>query len=112
MNKFKILDIYRINGYVKILTIAFSLSFTPVVLSGEFVEVAQGVLPSTSSFSGTSVAKFYIGKHEIIWSEWQAVRNYANLNGYDLANIGSGSADDLHPRARHQHHRPQLPLSL
>jgi hypothetical protein len=96
MNKIKTLTFYRINCYVKILTIAFSLSFTPVVLSGEFVEVSQGVLPATSSFSGTSVAKFYIGKHEITWSEWQVVRDYANLHGYDLANIGSGSADD-HP---------------
>jgi hypothetical protein len=96
MNKIKTLTFYRINCYVKILTIYFSLSFTPVVLSGEFVEVSQGVLPATSSFSGTSVAKFYIGKHEITWSEWQVVRDYANLHGYDLANIGSGSADD-HP---------------
>lgn len=96
MKIFKLLNNYRIKFYVKILTIAFSLSFSPVVLSGEFVEVSQGVLPATSSFSGTSVAKFYIGKHEITWSEWQVVRDYANLHGYDLANIGSGSADD-HP---------------
>ena len=96
MKIFKLLNNYRIKFYVKILTIAFSLSFSPVVLSGEFVEVAQGILPSTSSFYGTSVAKFYIGKHEISWSEWQVVRDYANLHGYDLANIGGGSADN-HP---------------
>ena len=99
MNKFKTLDKYRINGYVKILTIAFSLSFTPIVLSGEFVEVQGGVLPSQSEFYGQMVPTFYIGRYEVTWGEWKAVRDWAVGQGYDIGSVGgtypSGAGDNF-----------------
>jgi len=42
------------------------------------------------------IATFYIGRYEVMWSEWKTVRAWAVANGYDLANIGAGCGDD-HP---------------
>lgn len=61
------------------------------------VTVQGGTLPSSSGLAGQSVASFRIGKYEVTWDEWQAVRTWALANGYtDLANIGAGSASN-HP---------------
>jgi len=43
------------------------------------------------------ISSFYMGKHEVSWSLWQEVRDWAVSNGYsDLSAVGSGKADD-HP---------------
>jgi formylglycine-generating enzyme required for sulfatase activity len=61
------------------------------------VTVQGGTLPASSGLAGQSVASFRIGKYEVTWDEWQAVRTWALANGYtDLANIGAGSASN-HP---------------
>ncbi len=43
-----------------------------------------------------TVDSFYIGKHEVTWGEWKAVRAQASARGYDIGERGDGSADD-HP---------------
>ena len=44
-----------------------------------------------------SVSGFFIGKHEVSWSQWQEVRDWAVANGYsDLVGVGSGKGDE-HP---------------
>jgi len=45
---------------------------------------------------GTEVSTFEIGKYEVTWGEWKAVRTYAAANGYDIGSVGAGCADD-HP---------------
>lgn len=60
------------------------------------VTVQGGTLPASSQLSGTVVATFSIGKYEVTWDEWQAVRTWAVANGYDLDGIGGGSAG-THP---------------
>lgn len=58
------------------------------------VRVLGGTLPSTSDFAGVTVADFKIGKYEVTWGEWKAVREWAVLNGYgDLAGVGGGKGD-------------------
>jgi cyclophilin family peptidyl-prolyl cis-trans isomerase/formylglycine-generating enzyme required for sulfatase activity len=67
--------------------------------SGEpnMVTVQGGTLPTGSALAGQVVGHFQIGKYEVTWGEWKAVRDWAVANGYtDLANIGEGSGDD-HP---------------
>jgi formylglycine-generating enzyme required for sulfatase activity len=61
------------------------------------VLVEGGKLPKSSDLAGQKVATFEIGKHEVTWDEWQAVRDWAVANGYtDLAGVGAASAGD-HP---------------
>jgi len=44
-----------------------------------------------------NVSGFYMGKHEVSWSQWQEVRDWAVSNGYsDLSGVGSGVAG-THP---------------
>ena len=44
-----------------------------------------------------NVSGFYMGKHEVSWSLWQEVRDWAVLNGYsDLSGDGAGKGD-THP---------------
>jgi formylglycine-generating enzyme required for sulfatase activity len=63
----------------------------------EMITVQGGALPSGSGLAGQTAATFQIGKYEVTWGEWKAVRDWAVNNGYsDLANVGSGSGDD-HP---------------
>jgi len=61
-------------------------------MDSNFISVQGGVLPQTSQIAGATVATFSISKYEVRWDEWQEVRAWAVANGYDLANIGSGSA--------------------
>jgi hypothetical protein len=61
------------------------------------ISVAGGTLPAGSSLSGQKIAAFRIGKFEVTWSEWKAVRAWAVANGYsDLSNVGSAGTDS-HP---------------
>ena len=61
-------------------------------MDSNFISVQGGVLPQTSQIAGATVATFSISKYEVRWDEWQEVRSWAVANGYDLADIGSGSA--------------------
>lgn len=73
--------------------------FFKVVGSGDtsMVWVEGGTLTQTSELAGTAVATFQIGKTEVTWAEWQAVRDWAVGRGYgDLATVGVGSAGN-HP---------------
>lgn len=60
--------------------------------------VAGGTLPEKDSNGmGTlNVDTFYIGRHEVTWGEWKAVRTWAAANSYDIGIRGAGCADD-HP---------------
>ncbi|MCD8482702.1 MAG: formylglycine-generating enzyme family protein [Verrucomicrobia bacterium] len=60
----------------------------------ELVRVEGGVLLSTNDLDGTLVSTFYIGRYEMVWSEWLRVRNWAVDNGYDIGAAGSSCAED------------------
>jgi formylglycine-generating enzyme required for sulfatase activity len=61
------------------------------------VLVQGGTLPLGSELAGQPVATFRIGKYEVTWDEWQAVRTWAVANGYsDLAGVGQGAGGN-HP---------------
>jgi formylglycine-generating enzyme required for sulfatase activity len=74
----------------------FRLSTDAAVPSANMVIVQGGTMPSPSDLAGQSLATFAIGKYEVTWDEWQTVRAYAVVHGYDLAGIGVGSAGN-HP---------------
>lgn len=64
------------------------------------VTVQGGTLPQGSELAGQSVRDFQIGKYEMTWGEWKAVRDWAVANGYtDLAGVGvtypGGSGDNF-----------------
>jgi sulfatase modifying factor 1 len=63
---------------------------------GGMVLVKGGVLPRGSGLSGQTVGDFQIGKYEVTWGEWKAVRDWAVTKGYDLSGVGGGSGED-HP---------------
>ena len=69
--------------------------------TADMVSVSGGTLPTSSDLAGQVVATFEIGKYEVTWGEWKAVRDWAvtNNKGYDLAGVGgtypSGSADNF-----------------
>lgn len=66
---------------------------TPV----EMVRVAGGTLPAVSTLGALDVDTFYIGKYEVTWGEWKAVRAQAAAYDYDdIDGVGEGCADD-HP---------------
>jgi formylglycine-generating enzyme required for sulfatase activity len=56
-----------------------------------FARVEAGVLPGDSWAGAQSVAAFYMGKTEVTWTEFQAVRTWAAANGYDIGSVGAGS---------------------
>ena len=59
------------------------------------IAVKGGTLPQGSELAGQKVEDFRIGKYEVTWGEWKAVRDWAVTNGYtDLANVGAGSGDE------------------
>ena len=52
---------------------------------------------SDAPVHSVNVSGFYMGKHEVSWSQWQEVRDWAVSNGYsDLSGVGSGKGAD-HP---------------
>jgi formylglycine-generating enzyme required for sulfatase activity len=81
-------------------TVAFRLSRDPYYSShyigfrlardwGTMVTVKGGALPQESALAGQVVGDFGIGKYEVTWGEWKAVRDWAVLNGYaDLDGVG------------------------
>jgi formylglycine-generating enzyme required for sulfatase activity len=62
----------------------------------QMVLVQGGTLPEGSFVANKTVASFLIGRTEVTWAEWKAVRAWAVANGYDLENIGQASGED-HP---------------
>jgi len=76
------------------LVVSNGAAVAPVVLEG-MVLVQGGSLPSIGN-GAITVSSFCIGKYEVTWAEWQTVRTWAAANGYDIGNVGAGSADN-HP---------------
>ncbi len=64
--------------------------------SEAMVLVEGGTLKTDNLLDGTEVDTFYIGRHEVTWDDWKAVREEAVARGYDIDNIGAGCGDD-HP---------------
>ena len=62
----------------------------PVVPAG-MVLVQGGSLTNIGN-GAITVASFCIGKYEVTWAEWQAVRTWAATNGYDIGSVGAGRA--------------------
>jgi len=60
----------------------------------DYVLISGGTLPASSELGAASVSSFFIGKSEVTWSQWKAVRAWAMSHGYsDLANVGGGVGD-------------------
>ncbi len=78
------------------LLVLWGVGVVAQVPTGGMVLVKGGVLPSGSEFSDQAVEDFWIGKYEVTWGEWKAVRKWALGNGYDLSGIEDGNGDD-HP---------------
>jgi formylglycine-generating enzyme required for sulfatase activity len=57
----------------------------------DFVGVQGGQLPSTSELGPANVNSFFMGRYEIWFAEWNSVRSWALVNGYEI-NQGVGSA--------------------
>ena len=53
----------------------------PVAGRQSMVGVLGGTLPSESALAGHSVGDFQIGKTEVTWDAWKAVRDWAVNNG-------------------------------
>jgi sulfatase modifying factor 1 len=60
----------------------------------KMVRVDGGTLPRDAI--DKRIKTFEIGKYEVTWAEWQKVRDWAVINGYDLADVGTGNGND-HP---------------
>lgn len=60
------------------------------------VQVVGGNFESYERFWHVGVKTFYLGKHEVTWAEWKAVRSYASAHGYDIGDVGAGQGED-HP---------------
>ncbi|MEI7774782.1 MAG: SUMF1/EgtB/PvdO family nonheme iron enzyme [Verrucomicrobiota bacterium] len=54
----------------------------------ETVEVDGGALPATSEVKEKRVGRFWVGKYEVTWREWQAVREWAVKKGYEVEEGG------------------------
>ncbi len=55
------------------------------------VFVQGGTLPSSSPLGAASVFSFRIGRCEVTYGEWEAVKASSSDNGYDLGGVGRGS---------------------
>ena len=64
------------------------------VIPADMVEVHGGILGM--SMGTLEVGSFFIGRYEVTWREWLAVRAWAVANGYDLNLRGEGCSED-HP---------------
>jgi sulfatase modifying factor 1 len=93
----------QIGGYAGEITVSSNsgTGLNKIAITGEgvslptdFIPVSGGTLPSTSELGALPVSPFYIGKYEVQWGEFQAVRTWAAANGYDIgsAGVGSGSS--------------------
>ena len=64
----------------------------PAFALDSMVFVKGGTLPSSSLLGAKHVGDFFIGRFEVTWKEWTEVRDYAVANGYDLVDVGRGTA--------------------
>ncbi len=68
-------------------------------VSMPLVRVQGGTLPEGSELAGQVVGDFSMGRTEVTWGEWKAVRDWAATQGYDLAGVGGtypeNGADNL-----------------
>jgi len=74
----------------------YKLRWTPNALppTPMMITVQASADPSHFSFY---MPTLQIGKYEVMWDEWQEVRDWATANGYsDLAGVGAGSGS-YHP---------------
>jgi len=60
------------------------------------ISVEGGVMPAGSRFKDTTVASFSLSQTETTWTEWQAVRSYAEDHGYELKKTPTNALPD-HP---------------
>jgi hypothetical protein len=72
----------------------FRVAVDDLVAPSGFVTVLGGTLPSTSLLGAVEVSRFYIGKYEVQWGEFQTVRTWAASNGYDIGSVGAGSGSN------------------
>jgi len=77
---------YRV---VATVTNALPETFSDMVLvkGGSLTNIGNGAI---------MVSSFSIGKYEVTWAQWQAVRDWAATNDYDIGSVGAGSAAN-HP---------------
>ena len=68
------------------------IAVSPTPAAANMITVQGGTLPQSSERAGTTVATFRLGKYEVTWQEWQEVRSWAVINGYDLTGVGTGSS--------------------
>ena len=66
----------------------------PAPPPANLIHVEGGTL--RMSMGEETLSAFLIGRYEVSWGEWKAVRSWASDNGYDLGDAGAGCADD-HP---------------
>jgi formylglycine-generating enzyme required for sulfatase activity len=76
-------------------TATVTVSAEPGPVPAGMVFVQGGTLPDIGN-GVITVDSFSIGKYEVTWGEWQAVRAEAAARGYDIGSRGAGCADD-HP---------------
>jgi formylglycine-generating enzyme required for sulfatase activity/sugar lactone lactonase YvrE len=60
---------------------------------GGVFELGSQIWGQVAVFTGQRVARIQIAQYETTWSEWKAVRDWANNNGYDIGSIGSGQGE-------------------
>jgi formylglycine-generating enzyme required for sulfatase activity len=86
----------RISWPTLLLLVGFTFSVHAGSEPGKMISVQGGVLPDRSPFKGMMVESFSLGKTETTWSEWQAVRAFAETKGYDLKKAPANALPD-HP---------------
>jgi formylglycine-generating enzyme required for sulfatase activity len=79
-------------------------------LDGKAAQVREGMVripagsntgsdPDFGAYSLAVAEPFHMDITEVTWAKWREVRDWAVLNGYDLADVGVGKADN-HPVQR------------
>ena len=75
----------------------FSAGENSLIAEKNMVLVDGGALSEGSALAGQAVIRFEIGKSEVTWCEWQKVRDWAAIKGYDdLRDVGKGQGEN-HP---------------
>jgi hypothetical protein len=84
-----------IQKIVVVLALALGVSATTVNAAwNTLVTVTGGTFGTGTNFKGQTQASVKIGTTEVNWTEFQAVRTYANtVGGFDLSLVGSGNSN-------------------
>ena len=64
-----------------------------------FVDVAPGALPADSWAGVQAIDRFFMGRTEVTWNEFQTFQTWAEANGYDIGSVGQGTGAN-HPVTR------------